>query len=150
MLSLESRQAIKWALSTSTRDNAPYLAKTNYLSQIWNGPNSLLGLLGAIGGNWQHNRADGVAEVARGWFITLLRRFGWADAITLGDVILYSEAALIPLLHDHEMTHVHQGRVWGPFFLPVYVLESLYQWLRTGDGYHNNRFEVAAYRVEKG
>lgn len=86
-------------------------------------------------------------EVAGGWLIGLLSRAGWASAITLGEVVLYADQALIPILHDHEMVHVKQGRLWGPFFLPAYVLESAYQWLRTGDGYRRNRFEVAAYSI---
>ncbi len=124
------------------------MAKNAYFSRIWNSPNSLLGCLGAVGGTWKRNRREGVWEVAGGWLIGLLSRRCWASAITLGDVILYADAALIPLLHDHEMVHVQQGRAWGPFFLPAYVLESLYQWIKTGDGYHNNRFEVAAYGRE--
>ena len=46
------------------------------------------------------------------------------------------------------MVHVRQGRAWGPLFLPAYVLESAYQWLRTGRGYWDNRFEVAARRQD--
>lgn len=113
---------------------------------LWNGPNSLLGLLGGMGGCFGWHREEGVWEVAGGWLIGGLGRFGWADAITLGDVVLYADARLIPLLHAHEMVHVRQGRRWGPLFLPLYVLESLFQWLRTGHGYHDNRFEIAAYR----
>lgn len=116
-----------------------------WLPHLWNSPNSLLGLAGSVGGGFRPHRQDCVLEVAGGWLISLLSRQGWASAITLGDVILYAEAALIPLLHDHEMVHVYQGRTWGPFFLPAYVVELLYQWLKTRDGYHNNRFEVAAY-----
>ncbi len=117
---------------------------------LWNGPNSLLGLLGGMGGHWRWHGGDGVCEVAGGWLIGLLGRLGWADAITLGDVVLYADARLIPVLHAHEMVHVRQGRRWGPLFLPLYVLESLFQWLRTGHGYRANRFEIAAYGNEEG
>ena len=120
----------------------------SWAGRFWNVGNSLIGYLGAIGGIWRLNRADGTAEVAGGWLIALLHREGWAEAITLGDVILYADARLIPLLHDHEIVHVRQGRLWGPLFLPAYVLESLYQKIRTGDGYRNNRFEVAACHPE--
>lgn len=113
---------------------------------LWNGPNSFLGLLGGLGGRWRWHGGDGVWEVSGGWLVGLLGRLGWADAITLGDVVLYADARLIPLLHGHEMVHVRQGRRWGPLFLPLYLTESLFQWLRTGRGYHDNRFEVAAYR----
>lgn len=121
---------------------------THWLPRVWNGGNSLLGLLGSVGGVASFRRDEAVWEVAGGWLIALLCRAGWADAITLGDVVLYADAGLIPRLHGHEMAHVRQGRVWGPLFLPLYVLESLFQWLRTGRGYRDNRFEVAARREE--
>lgn len=118
----------------------------DWLLRVWNGGNSLLGWVSAQGGNMRFRVEDGVWEVAGGWLIGLLDRVGWASAITLGDIILYADARLIPLLHEHEMVHVRQGRTWGPFFLPAYVLELLFQWLRTGRGYWDNRFEVAARR----
>ena len=115
-----------------------------WILRVWNGGNSLLGWIGAQGGAAHFRRLDAVWEVAGGWLIGRLDHAGWASAITLGDVILYADAGLIPLLHEHEMAHVRQGRAWGPFFLPAYLLESLFQWLRTGRGYWDNRFEVAA------
>ncbi len=118
---------------------------TVWLPRIWNGASSVIGLIGALGGRWRWNTSDLMLEVSGSWLIRLLSRAGWASAITLGEVVLYADQALIPVLHDHEMVHVRQGRQWGPFFLPAYVLESAYQWLRTGDGYRSNRFEVAAY-----
>ena len=122
-----------------------YTTARLWLRWLWNGGKTLLGLAGALGGRGKWNKADFVLEVSGGWLIALLSRAGWASAITLGDAVLYADRRLIALLHDHEMVHVRQGRLWGPFFLPAYVLESAYQWVRTGDGYHNNRFEVAAY-----
>jgi hypothetical protein len=94
-------------------------------------------------------REDGTGEVVGGWFVGLLARLRLADAVTLGDVILYADASMPPILRDHEMVHVGQYRRWGPAFLPAYLLESLYQWLRTGDGYRQNRFERAAYEDKK-
>jgi hypothetical protein len=116
----------------------------HWLGRAWNLPNTLLGLAGGLGGRGRVRRGGGVVEIAGGWLIGLLRRLGWAEAITLGDVILYAHARLIPTLHGHEMVHVRQGRRWGPLFLPAYVLESAYQWARTGRGYWDNRFEVDA------
>ncbi len=112
---------------------------------LWNSPNSLLGWIGAAGGQATWRREERICEVTGGWLTALLRRKRWADAITLGDVVLYADGSMAPLLRAHEMVHVHQSRLWGPFFLPAYGLESLWQWLRTGDGYRNNRFERAAY-----
>lgn len=114
----------------------------------WNSPNTVLGLLGAIGGRGTWRRGERIAEVCGGWLIRLLRRLGWADAITLGDVVLYADSAMPLVLRAHEMVHVRQGRRWGPLFLPLYALESVWQWARTGDGYRSNRFERAAYEAE--
>ena len=116
-------------------------------AMLWNSGNSVLGLIGALGGSAAWDSADFLLEVSGGWLIGLLSRAGWASAITLGDVVLYAGHELVPLLHAHERVHVRQGRLWGPFFLPAYVLESAWQRLRTGDGYRRNRFEVAAYGI---
>ncbi|MGI4788223.1 MAG: signal peptide prediction [Janthinobacterium lividum] len=130
------------------RNRAYYTTPRVWLPRLWNSGNSLLGLLCSLGGRPVWHKADGIIEVSGGWLIGLLSRAGWASAITLGEVVLYAGSHLMPVLHDHEMVHVYQGRVWGPFFLPAYVLESAYQWLRTGNGYYNNRFEVAAYSAD--
>jgi hypothetical protein len=119
------------------------------LLHLWNAPNTLLGLVAGLGGTYTWRRADGTCEVVGGWFVGLLSRGRLADAITLGDVILYADAALPAVLRDHEMVHVRQYRLWGPLFLPAYGIESLYQWARTGDGYRQNRFEQAAYGDKK-
>ena len=124
-----------------------YTTPQFWLPRLWNCTGSFLGLAGAGGGKIVWNSADGILEVEGGWLIGLLSRFGWANAITLGEVVLYADRGLVLTLHAHEMVHIRQGRLWGPFFLPAYVLESAYQWLRTGDGYHHNRFEIAAYKI---
>lgn len=116
-------------------------------SHIWNSPNTVLGLVGACGGHPRWRREERICEVTGGWLIALLHSRGWANAITLGDVVLYAGPGLPAVLRAHEMVHVHQARLWGPFFLPAYGLESLWQWLRTGDGYRSNRFERAAYEA---
>ena len=69
------------------------------------------------------NRLIGFVGALGGWLITVLARRRWASAITLGDVVLYAGSKLVPIL-------------------PTYVLEAAWQWIRTGDGYRNNRFEV--------
>ncbi len=111
---------------------------------LWNAPNSLLGLIGALGGRFRLRRDDGVCEVVGGWLIALLTHQNWAGAITLGDVVIYSDPVMPALCREHELVHVRQGRLWGPLFLPAYLLESAYQWFKTGHGYINNRFERMA------
>ncbi len=116
------------------------------LGRLWTVSNTLLGWAAGLGGVYRW-RADGqVCEVTGGWLIRLLNRRGLADAITLGDVILYADAAMPPVLREHEMVHVRQYRAWGPLFIPAYLIETLYQQIVTGDGYRQNRFEVSAYQ----
>lgn len=112
---------------------------------LWNAPNTLLGLLASLGGQCFWDKTDGVLEVTGGWFIRLLARRGWAVAITLGDVVLSRDERIRDEWRAHERVHVCQGRRWGPLFLPAYVLESLYQWLRVRDAYRANRFEREAF-----
>ena len=136
------------------RQNTLYYTTAQFLALVfvrvfWNGGNSLIGLLGALGGRGTWNQEDQMLEVAGGWLVGILSRRRWASAITFGDVVLYEGSTLIPVLHAHERVHVKQYRVWGPLFLPAYLLEAAWQWLRTGDGYRSNRFEVAAYRVNE-
>lgn len=116
-------------------------------SHVWNSPNTLLGCVGALGGRGTWRQGEQICEVTGGWLAAWLSRKRRADAITLGDMVLYADESMASILRAHEMVHVHQSRRWGPFFLPAYGLESLWQWLRTGDGYYNNRFERAAYEM---
>lgn len=66
-------------------------------------------------------------------------------ALTLGHVILGVDAAALQRLGTHERVHVQQYEIWGPFFGPAYLLESLWQGLRGRDPYLANRFERQAY-----
>lgn len=72
------------------------------------------------------------------------RRLGWRyRAITFGHIVLCVDEVDDRLL-DHEMVHVTQYERWGPFFVPAYLVASLWANLRGGRGYADNRFEVAA------
>ena len=42
------------------------------------------------------------------------------------------------------MVHVRQYELWGPLFVPVYLVASLWARARGGRAYTDNRFEVAA------
>jgi hypothetical protein len=66
----------------------------------------------------------------------VFRRF---TAFTLGDVIVAREP-VGGIVLDHELAHVRQYRIWGPFYLPVYGLLYLLF------GYRRHPFERAAMR----
>lgn len=45
---------------------------------------------------------------------------------------------------EHELVHVRQYELWGPLFVPIYLIVSLWARTRGGNAYRDNRFEVAA------
>jgi hypothetical protein len=111
---------------------------------LWAAPNSLLGLLLALlltcfGARWHWRQ--GVLEVSpkhRRWE-------SWPFvALTLGHVVLAVSEPQMQRWRDHERVHVAQCERWGPLFLPAYLLEGLWQWLRGRRAYVDNRFEVQA------
>ena len=109
----------------------------------WAGPNSLVGLLGALTTGRRPVRWRGVLlfEDAGGGLARFLRWRGFA-AITLGHVIVTNRPASDQLL-AHELEHVAQHERWGPLYYPAYLLGSL-------RGYRRNPFERAARRAAEG
>ena len=115
---------------------------------LWPAPWTALGLvLGAAmlatGGSVR--RVQGALEFSGG----MLVRAPWPmDAVTLGHVILGRHAALLDALRAHEQVHVRQYERWGPLFVPAYLADSAWQWLRGRRAYRDNQFEREA-RLEQ-
>ncbi len=65
-------------------------------------------------------------------------------AITLGHVILGRDESTLQVLRAHEQVHVRQYERWGPLFVPAYLANSAWQWLRGRHPYLDNRFERQA------
>jgi hypothetical protein len=112
-----------------------------WLGFLWTSPNTVLGLvLGLL--TFQAPRLDGSLIVfdrrPRGltWVMPRLRR----SAMTIGFVII-SSRPLEGRLLAHERHHVRQYMVWGPLFIPVYVL------LAIPFGYRGHPMERAAERA---
>lgn len=111
------------------------------LAYLWASPNSILGLLCAVGGRgWRLHR--GVLEVTGGWFPKLLG--SKVQAITLGHVILARNPELLACWLEHERRHVRQYESLGPLFLPAYFGLSLYAALRGRHPYRDNLLERQA------
>ena len=106
----------------------------------WAGPNSLVGLLGALTTRRRPVRWRGVLlfEDAQGGLARFLRWRGFT-AITLGHVIVANRPLSDGLL-AHELEHVAQAERWGPLYYPAYLLGSV-------GGYRRNPFERAARRA---
>jgi hypothetical protein len=125
------------------------------LLYLWVLPGSLVGLLFIplaliTGGGARF--VDGVLEAYGGWVTKLLEKPFWFSgpiaAITLGHVVLGCDRPTLARTRQHERVHVRQYERWGPFFIPAYVLASLWIRFRGGDAYLDNPFEVEAYGID--
>jgi hypothetical protein len=122
---------------------------------LWVAPSSLVGLTAAIIARTHGGKSrlvEGVLEVSAGRLLAWLSRYsavgGGIRAITLGHVVLGTDAAALDSTRTHERVHVRQYERWGPFFIPAYLTCSGWQWLRGRHPYFDNPFEVEAYNAE--
>jgi hypothetical protein len=120
------------------------------LRYAWAAPATIIGLLLALPALW-HGRLtfrQGVLEIhgpILRWLLTHLTIVrGGVAAITFGHVVLGCDAEALAWTRDHERVHVAQYERWGPFFLPAYVVASVWALLRGGDPYFDNCFEREA------
>ncbi len=111
------------------------------LAYLWTSPNSLIGLLLAVGGSRRQWRC-GVLESTGGWLPRLLGHN--IEAITLGHVILARHADALDHWRDHEHQHVRQYERLGPLFLPAYFGLALYAALRGRHPYRDHPLERQA------
>ena len=124
------------------------------LAYVWASPATALGLLLALlalrGG--RATIRDGVLEVHGPlvrWVLSHLTIVhGGVAAITFGHVVLGRDRETLEWSRTHEREHVAQYERWGPFFLPAYLIASLWAFLRGGDFYLDNVFERSARAKE--
>jgi hypothetical protein len=125
------------------------------LKYLWASPNTLfgvfIGLIGCLtGGKVQRER--GCLEYYGGFVAWALRNLplqGGVAAMTLGHTILGQDPEVLALARNHERVHVRQYELWGPFFLPAYLVCSVWLWVQGRDGYLENPFEVEAYDADR-
>lgn len=118
---------------------------------LWASPwtlfGALLGMCGlCTGGGFQLYR--GVLEFHGGFSAWLLKRAplaGGAAAITFGHTVLARTQDDLDYTRAHERVHVEQYERWGPFFVPAYLLCSLWLLLCRKNPYWDNPFEREAY-----
>jgi hypothetical protein len=111
--------------------------RTHPIRRIWRYawalPNTAIGLLIGtamlvLGGRGRV--ASGAIEFSGGLLARLMAaqpgpmRF---CAITFGHVIIGLDECELDRVRAHEHVHVRQCERWGPFFLPAYLLSSLWQ-----------------------
>ena len=120
---------------------------------VWAAPTTFLGLLLLPAGLWrgQALTVDGVLEVhgpLLAWLLTHVTFApGGAAAITLGHIVVGRDHRALESTRAHERVHVRQCEMWGPLFVPAYLLASLWAVLRGRHPSLHNWFEVEAYRT---
>jgi hypothetical protein len=122
---------------------------------LWASPNTVLGLLLIPLALVSHGKlaiVDGVLELHGGLIARLLRRWplrpGGPSAMTLGHVVIGRDGPALDRTRPHERVHVRQCEVWGPAFLPAYLVAGCWGWW-TGEGaYKGNYFERRAFQSE--
>ena len=82
------------------------------------------------------------------WILRRMPIEGGASAMTLGHTILARDRSSLLATHPHELVHVRQYELWGPFFVPAYLLCGLWLWCRRKDAYWDNPFEKEAYKLD--
>jgi hypothetical protein len=127
-----------------------------FIIYLWVFPTTVWGLILAaivwLSGGQLHV-VDGVLEVCGGATDFCLRRIvglilrGGASAMTLGHVVLARDSDLLLITRAHERVHVRQSERWGPFFIPAYVLCSLWAWITGRRPYKDNFFERQAFHL---
>jgi hypothetical protein len=127
-----------------------------WIIYLWVFPTTILGLFlagiaWATGG--QLHVVDGVLEVCGGATDFCLRRVvglilrGGASAMTLGHVVLARDSDLLLTTRAHERIHVRQNERWGPFFIPAYLMASLWALVTGRRPYKDNFFERQAFHL---
>jgi hypothetical protein len=129
----------------------PTLAIRRLPALVWALPTTCVGLLlmgVALATRGRVRRVAGVLEVHGGLIGRALARIpleSGVAAITLGHVVLGTDAAALAATREHERVHVSQCERWGPFFLPAYLGSSLWALVRGAHPYRDNWFERRAY-----
>lgn len=115
---------------------APGARALSWAGKLWTSPNTLLGLaLGLLGLPFgaRFRRGENAVAVLGHPLLSLLG----VHAITFGNAVLYRrgahpdqtvrryDGAGWQRLGDHERAHTQQYELWGPLFLPVYVVLAL-------------------------
>lgn len=125
------------------------------LGVLWALPVTLVGIAFVIAGLLTGGRmafVEGAIEAYGGIIRRALARVpvgGGAGALTLGHVVLGTNARQLEVSRSHERVHVMQYERWGLVFPLAYAASSLSAILHGKNAYRGNRFEKEANRRGK-
>lgn len=121
------------------------------LRYVWALPNTAVGALLlplAMRRSGGIQVVGGVIEAHGPLVATLLRRCvprpNGAFAITFGHIVFGSDNDTLQMTRPHERVHVRQCELWGPAFIPAYLLASVWGFAFGGGAYEDNWFERQA------
>ena len=136
-------------------DRSPASAVTRGLKFVWAFPNTVIGLMllpAALGSRSGMQTCDGVLEIHGPAIDWLLQHAvpirGGAAAITFGHIVAGRDLETLEATRAHERAHVRQCEVWGPAFIPAYLLASAWAWMQGYGAYEGNYFERQARGVD--
>jgi hypothetical protein len=119
---------------------------------LWALPNTIFGAIllpAALPRGGKVCVVDGVVEAHGPLLSMVLRRCvpidGGAAAMTFGHIVLGRDSASLEITRVHERVHVRQYEVWGPMFIPAYLLAAFWGWLFGEGAYMGNYFERQAF-----
>ncbi len=91
---------------------------------------------------------DGVLELHSSLISLILKKCmpvrGGVSAMTLGHVVLGQNRESLSINRLHERAHVKQYEILGPIFLPVYLVASLWAFIKGRGAYRGNYLERKA------
>ena len=125
------------------------------LTYAWAFPNTLVGALlvpATLAPGSGLQSVDGVLEIhgpVIDWILChLVPIRGGAAAITFGHIVAGRDPETLEMTRAHERVHVRQCELWGPLFIPAYLLAGAWSWLRGHGAYQGNYFERQAWMLE--
>lgn len=81
-----------------------------------------------------------------GWLLANCLPVRGVTAMTLGHVVIGRDERSLSVSRAHERVHVRQYEVWGPLFVPAYLIAGVCAVLSGGHYYRDNVFEREASR----
>jgi hypothetical protein len=122
----------------------------------WALPNTVVGLLFVPCALWPRSGTrlvNGVLEVHGPLISRILQHVvplrGGASAMTFGHIVVARDRRSLEATRRHERVHVRQCEIWGPAFVPAYLIAALWALINGTGAYTGNYFERQAFATDE-